>query len=380
LRLIKDLKIYGEHLMLEAIKPLIDSGIVNEDTKRAIQEAWEVKLSEARDAAKAELREEFARRYEHDKSVMVEALDKMVTESLKAELVEFAEEKRKLAEDRVAFKQHVSETGRKFNQFLTNKLAEEIVELRSDRKTQMEAIEKLNKFVIRQLAEEIKDFGQDKKELAETKVKLLANAQATLESVQKNMIKRSAALIKESVATNLKAELKQFKTDIKEARENMFGRRIFEAFASEFAVTHLNENAEIKKLRSVLEAKEKVIAEAKAEAEEKAKLVESKNTEIKMITESVSRQKTVDELCTTLTKDKANLMRELLENVQTPKLKSAFDKYLPAVLNNAKPSQVASGKSVLAESRVEHTGDKTATAVEINDNNVVDIKRLAGLK
>ena len=366
--------------MLEAIKPLIDSGIVNEDTKLAIQEAWDAKLVEARDAAKAELREEFARRYEHDKSVMVEALDKMVTESLKAELVEFADEKRKLAEDRVAFKQHVSETGRKFNQFLTNKLAEEIVELRTDRKTQMEAIEKLNKFVIRQLAEEIKEFSQDKKDLAETKVKLLANAQIKLESVQKNLIQRSAALIKESVATNLKAELSQFKTDIKEARENMFGRRIFEAFASEFAVTHLNENAEIKKLRSVLEAKDKVIAEAKAQAEEKAKLVESKETQIKMITESVSRQKTVDELCQTLTKDKANLMRELLENVQTPKLKSAFDKYLPAVLNNAKPSQVASGKTVLAESRVEHTGDKTAQAVETNDNNVVDIKRLAGLK
>ena len=247
--------------MLEAIKPLIDSGIVNEDTKLAIQEAWDAKLVEARDAAKAELREEFARRYEHDKSVMVEALDKMVTESLKAELVEFADEKRKLAEDRVAFKQHVSETGRKFNQFLTNKLAEEIVELRTDRKTQMEAIEKLNKFVIRQLAEEIKEFSQDKKDLAETKVKLLANAQVKLESVQKNLIQRSAALIKESVATNLKAELSQFKTDIKEARENMFGRRIFEAFASEFAVTHLNENAEIKKLRSVLEAKDKVIAE-----------------------------------------------------------------------------------------------------------------------
>ena len=30
--------------MLEAIKPLIDSGIVNEDTKQAIAEAWEAKL------------------------------------------------------------------------------------------------------------------------------------------------------------------------------------------------------------------------------------------------------------------------------------------------------------------------------------------------
>ena len=105
--------------MLEAIKPLIDSGLVNEDTKQAISEAWEAKLAETREQVRAELREEFARNYEHDKSVMVEALDKMVTESLKQELQEFADDKRKLAEDRVAFKQHALATGQKFNKFLT---------------------------------------------------------------------------------------------------------------------------------------------------------------------------------------------------------------------------------------------------------------------
>ena len=75
--------------MLDAIKPLLDSGIINESTQTAISEAWETKLTEARETIRAELREEFAGRYEHDKSVMVEALDKMVTESLTAEIAEF---------------------------------------------------------------------------------------------------------------------------------------------------------------------------------------------------------------------------------------------------------------------------------------------------
>ena len=89
--------------MFDAIKPLLDSGIINEDTRQAISEAWEAKLSEAKEQVRAELREEFARRYEHDKGVIVEALDKMVTESLTTELTEFAEDKRRLAEDRVKF-------------------------------------------------------------------------------------------------------------------------------------------------------------------------------------------------------------------------------------------------------------------------------------
>ena len=67
--------------MLDAIKPLLDSDLINEETKTAIQEAWESKLEETREQVRVELREEFAHRYEHDKTVMVEALDRMVTEN-----------------------------------------------------------------------------------------------------------------------------------------------------------------------------------------------------------------------------------------------------------------------------------------------------------
>ena len=63
----------------------------------------------------------------------------------------------------------------------------------------------------------------------------------------------------------------QLKEDIQLARENMFGRRLFEAFATEFAGTHLNENKEITKLQSELAEKEQVIAESqKAVAEKEA--------------------------------------------------------------------------------------------------------------
>ena len=364
--------------MLDAIKPLLDSGIINEETQASLTEAWETKLTEARETIRAELREEFAGRYEHDKNVMVEALDKMVTEQLSAELNEFAEEKKALAGDRVKFKTHMIESAGKFNDFLVTKLAEEIKELRSDRKTQTEAVAKLEKFVIHALAEEIKEFDQDKKAVVETKVKLVAEAKQKLAELQGQFVKRSATLVKEAVANNLGSELAQLKEDIQTARENMFGRRLFEAFASEFAVTHLSENKEFAKLKAELETKDQVIAESQKAIAEKEALVESKNREVKVITESITRKEKLAELFKPLNKEKADVMSSLLEGVQTERLQAAYEKYLPAVLNNSSVKKAE--KPVLAESRVEVTGDKSAKDDADANNNVIEIRRLAGLK
>lgn len=368
-------------MLLDAIKPLVDSGIINEDTKQAINEAWEAKLLETREAVRAELREEFAQRYQHDKQVMVEALDRMVTENLQSELQEFAMEKQALAEDRAKFKVHMMESSTKFNDFMVGKLAEEIRELREDRKQYENSVSKLESFVIKSLAEEIQEFEQDKQAVVETKVRLIAGAKDKLAELQQNFVARSAELVKESITRKLESEMTQLKEDIQLARENMFGRQIFEAFASEFAVTHLNENKEIRKLQAVVAAKEQALAEAREQADHAAMIVESKEKEIRVIKESTERKEILATLLNPLNKEKATVMSELLESVQTAKLQSAYDKYLPAVLNNtAQP--VKQAKAMLSESRVEITGDKSASisAVEENGNNVFEIKRLAGLK
>ena len=367
--------------MFDAIKPLLDSGIINEETRNAISEAWESQLNEAREQVRAELREEFAGRYEHDKNVMVEALDKMVTESLTTEITEFVDEKKSLAEDRVKFKQHMVESSSKFNNFMVSKLAEEIKELRSDRKSYQEGLKKLESFLMRKLAEEIKEFSQDKQAVVETKVRLIAEAKVQLNKLRSRFVARSADLVKEAVSKNLAAELTQLKEDIQHARENMFGRRLFEAYASEFAATHLNENKEIQKLRQVLEAQNKALTEAKKIVSDKVKLVESKDREVKIIKDQVSRTAKMSELLNPLNREKSAIMRDLLENVQTDKLQSVYDKYLPAVLNNSKASQPANKQQVLSEGRKEMTGDKTAKPnVDSTDNNIIDIQRLAGLK
>ena len=365
--------------MFDAIKPLLESGLINDDIGQQLNEAWEIKLNEAREQVRAELREEFAQRYEHDKSIMVEALDKMVSEGLSTEISEFQSERQAMNEDRVKAKQKLSENAAKFNNFMVTKLAEEIKELRSERKIQLESQQKLEQFIVHALAREIKEFTQDKQAVVEAKVKLVAEGRKQLETLKSRFVAESAKRMNTTVAKHLKSELGQLKEDIKTARENDFGRKIFESFASEFSVTHLNEKAETRKLMQSLAHKDKQIAESYNTISNAKKLIESKEREVKIIKESNVRKKAMDTLLGTLNEEKAKIMKDLLESVQTPRLQIAFDKYLPAVLNNITEKR-ESKKQLISESVREVTGDKSAVKqqVEVRDN-VIDIKRLAGL-
>jgi hypothetical protein len=264
---------------------------------------------------------------------------------------------------------------------MVTKLAEEIRELRSDRKTQMENQAKLEKFVVHALSREIKEFSQDRQAVVEAKVKLVAEGRQQLEALKAKFISESAKKVSNSVATHLKSELSQLKEDIKLARENNFGRRLFEAFASEFSVTHLNEKAETRKVLQALGKKEQQLAEAANELQKATRLVETKDREVRIIKETTQRERVMNTLLSSLNTEKAEVMKALLESVQTPKLQNAFDKYLPAVLNTG-TNNVTTKKALNESVIVEATGNKTATkVVEIDDStdNVIDIKRLAGL-
>ena len=170
---------------------------------------------------------------------------------------------------------------------------------------------------MRQLSNEIGEFAKDKKDVVETKVRLIAGAKQKMAEMQKAFIGHSANLVKEAVTKSLESELGQLKEDIQIARENMFGRRLFEAFATEFTATHLNENKEIAKLSSLVKAKNRQLEEAKKTVSKAAKIVESKDRQIKVIQEDVTRKQVLAELLGPLNKEKAAVMSDLLESVQT---------------------------------------------------------------
>lgn len=360
--------------MFEAIKPLLDSGILNEESKVALEEAWNSKLDEA----KAELRSEFASRYEHDKSVMVEALDRMVTESLTSAISDVAAEKAQLVEDRAKFLAEMQDKASKFDEFLGESLKKELTEFAKDREAHNAGLARVEKFVVRALAEELSEFAEDKKDLINAKVKLVAEAKDKLAELRAQFIARGSKMVEEAVTKTLRSELGQLKEDIKVASENNFGRRLFEAFASEFAATHLNEHAEMRKLRDMMVEMETQLVEAKKQVTEKTVIAESKDQEIAKIKDGIARDTKLNEMLKPLAADKRAVMTSLLESVSTDKLDGAFNKYLPAVMNGTTKND----RKVINESVVAKTGDREAKTPDSTEDkgNIVELKHLAGLK
>jgi len=126
----------------------------------------------------------------------------------------------------------------------------------------------------------------------------------------------------------------------------------------------------------VLAAKDKQLSEAKAFATKAKQIAEAQEVEKKKILAESQRKDILNDLVGSLPSNQKEIMIDLLESVQTPKLRSAFEKYLPAVIDGKSP---AKQKAVLSEAK-EVTGNKNNSSIHANDSNVVDIVRLAGLK
>jgi len=349
---------------------------LSEELKSQVQEAWENKLSEAREDISAELREEFAQRYENDKSQIVEAMDNMVTDALKKEISEFAEDKAKVVKERVAYKTAVGEHSNMLSKFITDALVKEVKELREDRDNLKGQFTKLEDFVVRQLSKELTEFAQDKADLVEKKVQLVAEGRKLIDETKAAFIKRAAGIVENTVSSTLKNEMSALKEDIKVAKENNFGRKVFEAFAGEYMSSYLNEGGEIRNLQQQITDQQKAVSEAEAALEQKDADIKATETKLKIAEDKIVREKTLSELVGSLSKDKRQVMVELLESVQTANLKKQFEKYLPAVLNEDVKSE--DDKTIITE----HTGDRN---INIDDNNsinadIVNIKRLAGLR
>ena len=138
--------------MIDALKTLFENDVVSEEIRAQIEEAWESKVAENRRAATAELREEFAKKYEHDKSTMVEAIDTMLSERLAEEIAEFAEDRKGLAEAKAKYAIAMRENADLLKGFVVEQLQKEIQELRADKKAMAENYSKLEEFVVEALA------------------------------------------------------------------------------------------------------------------------------------------------------------------------------------------------------------------------------------
>ena len=364
--------------MADIFNGILESDAISEDLKTQIQETWKSKLDEAREEITAELRDEFAQRYENDKGQIVEAMDKMLTDRITAEIEELKADRAALAEQTVAYKTNIDKHIGLVDKFVAEQLAKEVKELHADRTDLKSNFAKLENFVVKQLAKELTEFEADKKAVVEQKVKLVAEGKKMIAEAKQRFVSKAAQVVENTVEKSLRSELSQLKEDIKVAKENNFGRKVFDAFAGEYMSSHLAEGTEVRKLQKELETATTNTTDAESKLKEKDAEIEAVQMKLRIAEDKNVREKALTELTANLSKDKRRVMNELLESVQTSDLKKQFNKYLPAVLNESAPAE--SNKTIVTESVTEVTGNREAPAETSSSNgDIVELKKLAGL-
>lgn len=407
--------------MTDALKTLLENDLLTDEAKQQIVEAWESKLKEAREELEIQLREEFTSRYEHDKGVLVEAVQRMVEDGIKAEIAEFVADSKKLTQQQVKLaeeirkaridaKEKLAEQMKILETFVLETLAKEIGEFETDRrkikeskkalikehrecrvlytKKLEESVNKMGEFVVNQLATEMSDFHQDKVALRDQRVKMISEGKKVISETRKQIIKRSAKLIESKVSNMLENEMTQFKDDIIASRQKKFGMEMFEAFAAEFKTTFFNENKEVRSLKSQIAESNKKFKEASILFENATNMVKNSEKKQRLAENKANRVVVTNELLSKLSGGQRDVMAELLEGVKTENLRKQFKKYIPAVTSgagNTALSRKVSTTKPLQESKKEITGNrnKLTESVDSDDASVtaeiIEMKRLAGI-
>lgn len=417
--------------MDDNIKTLLSDGTLPPEIVGTLQEAFDKKVEEVREQAELTVREEFARRYETDKGNLVEAIDRMLTDTIQRHEADKASAIAKFDEARTAFRKAIKESRQVFRKKLseqnevsravvTSKLKEEILKLREQKKAltterlayadkvvaikeslatkQTVRLKKIDEFVVRQVEKEMKEFLVDHKALVQTRLKLVTEGKQRLRSTQARFVKEAAKKVENAINETLKSEMSQLHEDLERNRQNMFGRRIFESVAAEFMTSYLAEGTEIRKLQDSLEARDKDLAGATAKLNEALKETQASSRKARLAEDRAVRTKVLSELLTNLRGEKRTVMEGMLETVRTDSLRTTFNKLLPVVLDETtNGTKAPAAKRVLQETnRVSEkraaptviTGDQRANrlaeaaeAESMDDINpeLAQVVRLAGI-
>lgn len=341
--------------MNKQLQSLLENQVLNEETRQEIKEAWEKQISEAKKEIAVEVREEFASRYEKDKMDIVEAMDQKINDSLQEQVDRLQEERDQLLEERVQYKKNARKHAESFLKESTAVLKNEIKEFKEERQMYQEKMKDFHSFVQSGIENAVVECYQEQTNFANDRARFKAKSALKIEEAKKKTVRELALAADSFVTETLRDELSQLKEEIAEARQNDFGKKIFEAFMTEFSMSFYDGDREMRKLSSAIQEREQMLENAKKMLDQKDQQLVEANRKIKLKESQMERQKILKDLTGSLGSQTRELMEEMLENVPNNRLMESFNKYLPVLLEETGSLEQ---KKMLKESK-KHLSDVT---------------------
>lgn len=307
--------------MDKLLQKLLEAQVLSEETRKELSEAFQAKLDEAMTAA----REEAA-----------------------------AEVRASLTEQWIAERDSLIEA---LDSQVTDFLQEELTELKAD----------------------IEAFRDLEAEYAEKIVEAKAEMGKQLETDLKELVEQIDTFLEMRLAE----EMNELRGDLEKARKNEFGRRIYEAFASEFGERYVDEAG---------------LQLSINEAEKQIKQKDAQLSEMQDELARIKRKLKMDEVLAPLSGRQRSVMEAILRSVETDRLEEGYKTFIGRVVRET-TEEVSTEKEegVLAESASEGkitadlmaeakivSGDREEVIVESasGTNNALKerMQKLAGIK
>lgn len=361
--------------------------ISDSDARRAFDELMKEKVDSIRKEVRKEVYEEMSKQAKVDQERMVDAANDMTKKAIAEEVKKIEIHRKKLIEERLALKkakddlnsvledkvalvkeQAQKELDEKVNaikeeyagmktkfidqasKFINESVQSEMKNIHTSKVDMGKAIESFGKFISEQVADKVNEHKNIVNSLEALKVRMVQENEEKLAEAKKSFINEVSGKVSKFISENVNREITEFRTDLAESRKKNFGMKLFEAFANEFAVKFFNEDKVVKSTMESIKASQTRLMQANKLLEnEKAKLQES-NAQLSKANNKLLREQIINESVSMLDKSKQSMIRSLVKDVETTKLKECIEKYIPMVLKGNSTTTVNNNR-VLKENK-----------------------------
>lgn len=230
-------------------------------------------------------------------------------------------------------------------------------------------IESVDEYVSKKLVEEIAELKSDIESFRDLEVEFAEKIVEEKHAMATTLAEELDQLIDKMdtfFELRLTEEFNELREDLEVVKQNEFGRRIFETFASEFSKSYVDEDSIQSKL-SVAQAKLKDATKTINALEESQNLM--------------VRESKLEKILSNLNGKKKEQMQFVLQNVETSRLEEAYSHFIGRVLEK-ETTEVTGDKQIIKESaNVVVTGDANSSQIQqaTSSDKLSNLRKLAGI-
>lgn len=392
-------------------------GIKDEEAKRLFESFMNSKVEEIRNQARAEAYDTVKKQFEADKKALVEATEKMINESVsngqkKMDIQRKAliQEKLKLQEARNSVNKHIADEKmslkesnnkkldatiakmveakdaeikslrEKVAKFVNECAKAEVLKTRGKQRQMNESINEMQKFVQEQVMQRAREHREEMKSIDKLKHDLVVEHQAKLKNAVSKQLVEMVEKVNGFVNDIVKKEVSTYRKEIKESKQNQFGKKIFEAFAAEYGKNYFKENKMANDMIKVARKKTNQLNKMVESANEKIKSQEAEIKALRSAKDTAIREKIINEAANALPASKRDTLKMMVKGVSTEQLQDKVNSYVSIIMNENSHSVIntkRNGKMLNESNKVRVvTGDSKFRKPLVNASDDEDMDAL----